>query len=139
MSPKLLTTDEITERQRIAREWGLEGIEEIYLPTSEELRKRLTNLEQYGFSRQEIITMIRRSPHLLGHTAERTRKLIEWFRFHQIEIDIAQKPFCLIFALQTLEMRRVQLEELGWDYQQNPGPLFYSKKRWENFLKRNIR
>ena len=169
--PRRLTRSEVEKRQIMARDWGLKEIEKRYLPTLEELRKRLKNLqtcgfskeeiikmarrlplilgytaertngllrnlEEYGFSKEEIIKMARRLPSILCCTAERTRNLIEWFDFHQIDIDFTKKPFCLIFSAQTLEARRRELETLGFNYQLNPFPLFYNKNMWEKFLNR---
>jgi len=50
----------------VAKEYGLEEIEERYLPSLEELKKRLENLEKYGFSKEEIIAMVRKLPLLLS-------------------------------------------------------------------------
>ena len=108
----------------------------ILICTSKRTNSKILNLERYGFIKEEIIVMVRRVPALFSWSAERTGKLIEWFLFYRIEINLVERPEKLIFSLNTLEARRKYLEEIGFDYQKTPYALFRGRKRF--FLKFGI-
>jgi hypothetical protein len=83
----------------LKNEYGIE-IKGISLPNQNELSKRLQNLKEYGFSKEDISLIVKRFPQVLGCKAERTKKVL-------LEME---KLFC---KQQVIEMIRTQPQILG--------------------------
>jgi len=133
------------ESHQVAIGYGLEI--KGYLPNAIELKKRLKNLEDYGFSKPEIIGMVRRSPTIIGFTAERTNKSLqnlEDYGFSKPEIIgmVRRSPTIIEFTaertnglLQNLENYGFTKEEIREMVRKLPPILGYTAERTGKLIK----
>lgn len=128
-----------TAIKQIEREkWLFKNYEiriDYLLPSREKMEVALRNLKSWGFSKEEIQSMINKLPALLSYKPERTNALLELYREYQI--GVVRNPYKLAVNPKKIKERISFLEKYRIDFRSHPSVLLYPDGKFQEFLRQN--